>query len=311
MKKFLSLILCVILVFTLASCGCDGGAKYTVGICEFTTHSATSDVVRGFRDYLTEKLGDDVAFDEQNAANDLGTASLIVNDFVTKNVDLILADNTQSLQIASAITTTIPILGAAVTDYSVALDSSPDGINVSGTSDLPSLDLQAEMITELFPDAKKVGLLYCSSEANSLYQVNIIEKCLVAKGIEIKKFSFIDANDLIPTVTTACDYSDVIYLPTDNTIASCAEAVDAVCRDARVPVIAGEKGICSACGVATLSIDYYELGRKAGEMAYKVLVEGASVTNMPIQYEDCTKMYNPEICAELGITVPADYVAIN
>lgn len=311
MKKFLSVILCVILILALASCGCDGDAKYTVGICEFTTHASTSEVVRGFRDYLTEKFGDDIVFYEQNAANDLGTASLIVNDFVTKNVDLILADNTQSLQIASAITTTIPILGAAVTDYSAALDSSPNGINVSGTSDLTPLDLQAEMITELFPNVQKVGLLYCSSEANSLYQVNIIEKCLSVKGIEIKKFSFADANDLLPTLTSACDYSDVIYLPTDNTIASCIETVDAVCRDARVPVIAGEKGICSVCGVATLSVDYYELGRKVGEMAYKVLVEGASVTNMPILYDDCTKMYNPEICAELGITVPDDYVAID
>lgn len=311
MKKLLSVLIAFCLVFALASCGNETNSKYTVGICEFTTHSATSDVIRGFRDYLTEKLGDDVSFIEQNAANDLGTASLIVNDFVTRNVDLIVADNTQSLQIASAITQTIPILGAAVTDYSSALNTSPNGINVSGTSDLAPLDLQAKMITELFPDANKVGLIYCSSEANSLYQINIVEKTLNESGISTEKFSFVDANDLVSTLTTACDASDVIYIPTDNTVASAAKAVDSICREARVPVIAGEKGICASCGVATLSIDYYALGQKTAQMAYSVLVEGASVTDMPIRYEDCTKMYNPEICAFLGINPPEDYVPIN
>lgn len=310
MKKFLSLVISLCLIFSLSACSSQN-SKYTVGICEFTSHSATSEVISGFCDYLTEMLGDDISFDEQNAANDLGAASLIVNNFVTNNVDLILADNTQSLQIASAITTSIPILGAAVTDYSSALDVSPYGINVSGTSDLAPLDLQAKMITELFPNAKNVGLIYCSSEANSLYQINIVEKTLNENGISTEKFSFVDANDLVATLNSACEKSDVIYLPTDNTIASCAETVGSVCRSFSVPVIAGEKGICASCGVATLSIDYYSLGRKTGQMAYKVLVEGESVSDMPIEYEDCTKMYNPELCRALGVEIPSDYVAID
>ncbi len=309
MKKFLSLIVLICLIFSLSACNSET-AKYTVGICEFTSHAATSEVISGFCDYLTEKLGDDISFDEQNAANDLGAASLIVNSFVTDNVDLILADNTQSLQIASAITTSIPILGAAITDYSSALDVSPYGINVSGTSDLAPLDLQAKMVTELFPDATNVGLIYCSSEANSLYQVNIVEKALNDNNVSTEKFSFVDANDLVATLTAACKKCDVIYLPTDNTVASCGETVDSVCRSYSVPVIAGEKGICSSCGVATLSIDYYSLGRKTGQMAYKVLVEGESVSDMPIEYEDCTKMYNPELCRALGVEIPSDYVPL-
>lgn len=314
MKKFLSLILAVALVLALSACN-QSTATYTIGILEYSSHEAQSQAIAGFIDVLTEKLGEDVAFERQHASGDANSAILIANNFVTKNVDLILADNTQSLQIAASGTNAIPVLGSAVTDYAQALGISfvntSTGINVSGTSDLAPLESQADMIFELFPEAENVGLIYCSSEVNSLYQINTVQQYLLSKGISCAEFAFTDSTDLAAAVQTACEFSDVIYLPTDNTIAECTGIIADVCRTAGVPVIAGEKGICSGCGLATLSIDYYSLGRKTGLMAYKVLAEGADISQMPIEYdENCTKMYNAEIAAELGITLPEDYIPI-
>ena len=314
MKKLLTLILSAALIFALAACGTNS-ATYTIGILEYSSHEAQAQAVQGFIDVLTEKLGDDVAFSKQHASGDANSATLIANNFVTQNVDLILCDNTQSLQIASSATATIPVLGAAVTDYAQALDislaSRNTGINVSGTSDLAPLDRQAEMITELFPDAKNVGLIYCSSEVNSLYQINSIQQHLLSKGISCAEFAFTASNDLASAVQTACEFSDVIYLPTDNTIAECTGIIADICHVTQTPVIAGEKGICSGCGLATLSIDYYELGRKTGLMAYEILTNGADISRMPIEYdENCAKLYNAEIAETLGITLPEDYITI-
>lgn len=310
MKKLLSILISLALILSFASCAQET-ATYKVGICEYTQHSAQSEVVKGFTDYLTEKLGDEISFDFQNASNDSSMATTIMNTFVSNNVDLILADNTQSLQIAANTTFDIPVLGAAITDYNSALGMSPDGINVSGTSDLAPLDMQADMIVELFPEAKTVGLVYCSSEVNSLYQVNLVQERLLEKGIKAVEYSFSDSNDIIFALEKACDEVEVIYLPTDNTLASCIEAVDSICRSAKIPVVTGEKAMCKGAGVATLSIDYYSLGRKTGEMAYKVLTEGADVSNMPIQYdENAVKLYNEEICNEFGITPPEGYLPV-
>ncbi len=314
MKKLLALILSAVIVIALTACGTNS-ATYTIGILEYSSHEAQSQAVQGFMDVLTEKLGDEVSFRKQHASGDANSATLIANNFVTQNVDLILCDNTQSLQIAASAAATIPVLGAAITDYAQALDISltsyNTGINVSGTSDLAPLDSQAEMITELFPEAKNVGLIYCSSEVNSLYQVNIIQQQLLSKGVSCAEFAFTDSNDLASAVQTACEFSDVIYLPTDNTIAECTGIISDICHTTGTPVIAGEKGICSGCGLATLSIDYYSLGRKTGEMAYRILAEGADISQMPIEYdENCSKMYNTKIAEELGITLPEDYIPI-
>ena len=314
MKKVSALILSAVLLFALTACGTTS-ATYTVGILEYSSHEAQALAVQGFTDALTEKLGNDVTFNRQHASGDANSATLIANNFITQNVDLILCDNTQSLQISAAATATIPVLGAAVTDYAQALDISlaslSTGINVSGTSDLAPLESQAEMILDLFPDAKNVGLIYCSSEVNSLYQVNSVQQYLLSKGISCAEFAFTDSNDLAAAVQTACEFSDVIYLPTDNTIAECTGIIADICHVTKTPVIAGEKGICSGCGLATLSIDYYELGKKTGLMAYEILTNGKDISQMPIEYdENCIRMYNPEIAEELGITVPEDYIPI-
>ena len=207
-----------------------------------------------------------------------------------------MANATPALQAAQSATNEIPVLGTSVTEYGVALGltdfSGTVGGNISGTSDLAPLDQQADMIVEWMPDAKKVGLLYCSAEANSQYQVDEVQ------------------NDLSSVCQKAADENDALYVPTDNTVAANTGIVDGICRPAKKPVFAGEEGICSGCGVATLSISYYDLGYTTGEMAVKILKGESNVSDMPIEYTDVTKKYNKAICDDLGLTAPEGYEAI-
>ncbi len=289
--------------------------SYVVGICQLVQHDALDAATQGFKDALTEALGDQVTFDEQNAQNDSNTCSTIINGFVSNGVDLILANATPALQAAQAGTNEIPILGTSVTEYGVALgidgfDGTVGG-NISGTSDLAPLDEQAAMLNELFPDAKNVGLIYCTAEANSQYQVDTVQAALEDLGYTCTQYGFSDSNDLSSVTTTAVSASDVLYVPTDNTAASNAGIIDNICRPAKVPVVAGEEGICEGCGVATLSISYYDLGVGTGKMAAKILTGESNISEMPIEYApQFTKKYNKALCDDLGITVPDDYVAI-
>ena len=292
------------------------GDTYTIGICQLVQHEALDAATQGFKDEVTKELGEDaVTFDEQNAQGDSNTCSTIVNSFVSNNVDLILANATPALQAAAAGTSDIPILGTSVTEYGVALglddfDGTVGG-NISGTADLAPLDEQAAMLNELFPDAKNVGLLYCSAEANSKYQATLFGEALSADGIAYKEYSAADTNEISTVVTTAISECNVLYIPTDNTMASSTETIKNIVVPAGIPVIAGEEGICSGCGVATLSISYYDLGCKTGEMAYDILVNGADVSAMDIAFApNVTKKYNAEICEQLGITPPEGYEAI-
>lgn len=290
-------------------------ASYTVGICQLVQHDALDMATQGFKDALTEKLGDAVTFDEQNAQGDSNTCSTIINTFVSNGVDLILANATPALQAAAAGTNEIPILGTSVTEYGVALEiedfSGTVGGNISGTSDLAPLDEQAAMLNELFPDAKNVGLLYCSAEANSQYQVDTVKAALEELGYTCEYYAFSDSNDLSSVATTAASESDVLYVPTDNTAASNAEIINNICQPAGVPVIAGEEGICEGCGVATLSISYYDLGVATGNMAARILADGEDISTMAIEYApNFTKKYNAPLCEALGVAIPDDYVAI-
>ena len=282
------------------------GQKFTVGICQLVQHAALDAATQGFEDALTAAFGDNVTFDFQNAQGDSATCATITNGFVSSGVDLIMANATPALQAAQAATNTIPVLGTSVTEYGVALGLD----NFSGTSDLAPLDQQADMIVEWMPDAKKVGLLYCSAEANSQYQVDEVQKYLETKGVTATQYAFSDSNDLSSVCQKAADENDALYVPTDNTVAANTGIVDGICRPAKKPVFAGEEGICSGCGVATLSISYYDLGYTTGEMAVKILNGESDISTMPIEYTDVTKKYNKAICDDLGLTVPEGYVEI-
>ena len=313
MKKAIALLAVVLLC--IGSCAA-AEETYRIGVCQLVQHVALDAATQGFQDALKEKLGDRVSFDVQNASGDYSTCSTIVNTFVSGSVDLIMANATVALQSAVAATGDIPILGTSVTDYATALEmtdwTGASGMNVSGTSDLAPLDQQAAMLHELFPDAKTVGLLYCSAEPNSKFQVDAIKQYLAEYGYTCVEYTFADSNDVTSVTQNACGGCDVIYLPTDNTAASCTEAIRNVVEPARIPVIAGEEGICAGCGVATLSISYYDLGYTTGEMAYEILVNGADISTMDVRFApNVTKEYNAELCALFGIQIPEDYQAIN
>lgn len=292
------------------------GKVYNIGIVQLVQHDALDAATQGFQDTLKEKLGDNVQFEFQNANGESTNCTTIATGFVASNVDLIMANATAALQASAAATSTIPILGTSVTDYATALEiddwTGVTGRNISGTSDLAPIDEQEKMLVEMFPEVKQVGIIYCSAEANSKYQATLFGEALSADGIAYKEYSAADTNEISTVVTTAISECNVLYIPTDNTMASSTETIKNIVVPAGIPVIAGEEGICSGCGVATLSISYYDLGCKTGEMAYDILVNGADVSAMDIAFApNVTKKYNAEICEQLGITPPEGYEAIS
>lgn len=326
-KKLLSMVTAGMLAVTaLAGCAgktaTDGTASktdsdktYKIGLIQLVQHEALDAATEGFKEVLTEKLGDKVEFDYQNASGDSTTCATIAGQFVSSKVDLIFANATPALQAAYAATPDIPIVGTSITDYATALEiddwTGKTGYNVTGSSDLAPLAEQAEMFKELLPDVKKIGLLYCSAEANSNYQVEIVADELEKLGYEAKAYSFADSNDVSAVTTAACGEVDALYIPTDNTAASNAEIIDSVASSKNIPIIAGESGICQGCGIATLSISYTELGRIAGEMAYDILVNGKNPGDMDIKFATApTKMYVADRCKALGIEVPDTYEAL-
>ncbi len=319
MKRFFAIILAVMLLVSLAACQMApqgaSGDKFVVGVCQLVPHEALDAATKGFVDTLEAEFGDKIEIKVEMGGGDTATCAPIVNAFVSEDVDLILANATPALQAATAATSDIPILGTSVTEYGVALDiddfNGTVGTNVSGTSDLAPLKDQAAMVKEWFPNAKNVGLLYCSAEANSKYQVDVVKTELEALGYTCTMYAFTDTNDMQAVTQKAADASDVIYAPTDNTLASAGGTVDGVCRAAGVPVISGEENACKMFGVATLSISYYNLGVATGKMAAQILKGEAKVSEMPIAYDEApVKKYNKELCEALNLTPPEGYVAI-
>ena len=295
------------------------GKVYHIGICQLVQHAALDRATQGFEDALTELLGEDaVVFDEQNAQGDSQMCATIANQFVSSRYDLIMANATPALQACANATNEIPVVGTSVTSFASALDIELDenactGINVTGTNDLAPLDQQAQMIQDLFPDAAQVGILYCSAEVNSVYQAEHIAEYLDEMNIAHKDYSFADSNDLQAVTNVCVSECDIMYIPTDNTAASNTELIDGIARPAGVPIIAGEEGICAGCGLASLSIDFYAIGYRAGEIAYEVLANGADPGTLTVEDPDpssLTKIYNVDIAEALGITLPDDYESI-
>ena len=319
--KKLSAMLLAGVMATVALAGCSSstenagsnGKVYNIGLCQLVQHPALDAATQGFQDKLVELLGEEnVNFDLQNASGDSNTCSTIANQFVSSGKDLIFANATPALQAAAAATVDIPIVGTSITDYATALDidnwTGTSGRNISGTADLAPLEEQAAMFKELLPEAQKIGLVYCSGESNSTYQVDIVKAALENLGYTCTEYSFADSNDVAAVVTTAVGEMDALYIPTDNTAAANTEIIANIANPANIPIIASEEGICRGCGIATLSISYYDLGQVTGEMAYEILVNGADPSTMDIQYAgELTKKYMKDRSAELGITIPESY----
>ncbi len=288
-------------------------SELKIGVTQYVKHDALDRATDGFVQALKDELNlTDANFDILVGTTD-SDATTNANTLVSEEVDLILANATPSLIAAANATTSIPILGTAITEYGVALGidnfSGTVGGNVSGTSDLAPLTQQAEMVTELVPDAKTVGILYCSGEANSKYQVEVVKKELEAKNLEVTTYAFTGTEDVSSVTETACGENDVLYIPTDNTAASCTEAINNVASKYNMPIVCGEEGLMVGCGIATLSISYYDLGYTTGLMAARIL-QGEDISKMPIEYyENPVKKYMADRCATLNITVPSDYTA--
>jgi len=322
MKKWMKAI-ATMMVLSMAMTGCggsgdsadDAAGKYKVGIVQQLEHPALDAATLGFQEKLTELTDGNVVFDYQNAQGEQTNCTTIATKFVSDGVDLIMANATTALQSAAAATADIPIVGTSVTDYvtaGVVESNEAPGRNVTGASDLAPIDEQIAMLMELVPDVQKVGILYCSAEPNSIYQSELAQKELDAANVAWAEYTAADSNEVQSVVTKAVSECDVLYVPTDNTMANNTEIIKNVAVPAGVPVIAGEEGICAGCGVATLSISYYDLGAKAAEMAYEILANGASPAEMPIAYvsEGITEKYNAEIAETLQISIPEGMVAI-
>lgn len=337
MKKVLSIVLALVMLLSFAACGDNADASkdnkdandnnvgnvqndsdkvYEIGICQLVQHPALDAATQGFKDALVEKLGENVKFDEQNASGEATNCTTITSKFVSDKVDLIMANATDALAAASQATADIPVVATSITDYATALGiedwTGKTGFNVTGTADLAPLADQAAMIKELVPDVKNVAIIYCSAEKNSKYQSDVISAELEALGITAKAYTFVDTNDVTSVAQQiVADAPDAIFVPTDNTCASNTEALNNVFEPAKIPVIAGEEGICKGCGIATLSISYYDIGHKAGEMAYDILVNGKNPGDMEIEYaKDLTKKCMTERAAAIGVTIPEGYEPI-
>lgn len=330
MKRFLVLVTTFVMGLTsvfLTACGRDDiiinpdKQNYTVGIVQLVTHDALDAATNGFKDALTEKLAEEgrtVTFDYQNASNDTTICNTIANKFVSSQVDLIMANATPALQSAYNATTNIPIIGTSVTDYGVALGiknfNGTVGSNVTGVADLAPLDQQVSMMVDLLglKSGDKVAILYCSAEANSKYQADVVKADFEGRGMTADIKTFTDSNDIASVCQGIVGGGyKAVYVPTDNTVASNTGTIDNVLRNAKIPVFAGEEGICSGCGFATLSISYYNIGKKAGEMAAEILLGKIDIRQTAIAYDQSpVKKYNATICKDLNITVPDGYTVI-
>ena len=317
MKRLIAIVLALLMMLSMTACGAADDGKYVVGICQYMPHDSLDQATQGFKDALVAALGEDkVTFKEQDAAGEFSNCGTIIDGFVAEKVDLILANATPALQAAASATAEIPILGTSVTDYATALGitdwTGTIGNNISGTSDLAPLEEQAAIIQDLFPEAKTVGLLYCSAEPNSLYQVGVVEKCLTEMGYTCARYAFNDANDLAAVTESAVGAVDVMYMPTDNVAANYPETIGNVLLPAEIPLVTGESSSGAVAGVATLCINYYDLGRITGEMAAKVLTGEAKISEMAVSYApEVTKVYNAELCEKLGVAIPEGYEALS
>ncbi len=285
----------------------EAGKTFHVGVIQLVEHPALDAATKGFEEGLEAALAADgyaVEFDYQNAQGEQANCATIATKFVNDNDDLIMANATPALQAVAAATGDIPIVGTSITDYKsagVIKENDAPGTNVTGASDLAPVDEQIKLLQKVAPNTQQVAILYCSSEANSAFQVDLAKEALDAAGIAYKEFTVADSNELQSVVSNAITSCDCFYIPTDNTIADNISIVKNATVPEKIPVICGEENMCKNGGLATLSISYYDLGVAAGKQAYDILVKGSDPATMPITFvsEGITSEYNPEIATAI------------
>lgn len=318
-KKFLAAAAACLMVAGLAACGNEPSTPsnpdekvFQIGIVQLAEHPALDEATRGFKEFLTEKLGDKVQFNVQNAQGEQTNCTTIVNQFVSSKVDLIMANATNAVKAAREATSDIPIIGTSVTDYVfsglVASNEAP-GANVTGASDMNPVNVQVQLMKTLCPEVKTVGIVINSGEENSAIQAEEAKTAFEAEGFAVKIYSVADTNEIQTVVTAACNEVDAFYEPTDNLIAANVPTMSNITTAAGKPVICGEGGMCESGFLATYAISYYELGRAAGEQAFNILVNGADPATTPIFFFDVSNLslvINEENAAELGITIPEE-----
>jgi len=318
-KKFLAAAAACLMVAGLAACGNKPSTPsnpdekvFQIGIVQLAEHPAMDEATRGFKEFLTEKLGDKVQFNVQNAQGEQTNCTTIVNQFVSSKVDLIMANATNAVKAAREATSDIPIVGTSVTDYvSIGLVASNEapGANVTGASDMNPVTVQVDLMKTLCPEVKTVGIVINSGEENSAIQAEEAKTAFEAEGFAVKIYSVADTNEIQTVVTAACNEVDAFYEPTDNLIAANVPTMSNITTAAGKPVICGEGGMCESGFLATYAISYYELGRAAGEQAFNILVNGADPATTPIFFFDVSNLslvINEENAAELGITIPEE-----
>lgn len=318
-KKFLAAAAACLMVAGLAACGNEPSTPsnpdekvFQIGIVQLAEHPAMDEATRGFKEFLTEKLGDKVQFSVQNAQGEQTNCTTIVNQFVSSKVDLIMANATNAVKAAREATSDIPVVGTSVTDYVstglVASNEAP-GANVTGASDMNPVTVQVDLMKTLCPEVKTVGIVINSGEENSAIQAEEAKTAFEAEGFAVKIYSVADTNEIQTVVTAACNEVDAFYEPTDNLIAANVPTMSNITTAAGKPVICGEGGMCESGFLATYAISYYELGRAAGEQAFNILVNGADPATTPIFFFDVSNLslvINEENAAELGITIPEE-----
>lgn len=318
-KKFLAAAAACLMVAGLAACGNEPSTPsnpdekvFQIGIVQLAEHPALDEATRGFKEFLTEKLGDKVQFNVQNAQGEQTNCTTIVNQFVSSKVDLIMANATNAVKAAREATSDIPVVGTSVTDYVfsglVASNEAP-GANVTGASDMNPVNVQVQLMKTLCPEVKTVGIVINSGEENSAIQAEEAKTAFEAEGFTVKIYSVADTNEIQTVVTAACNEVDAFYEPTDNLIAANVPTMSNITTAAGKPVICGEGGMCESGFLATYAISYYELGRAAGEQAFNILVNGADPATTPIFFFDVSQLtlvVNEQNAAELGITIPEE-----
>ena len=320
-SKIKALAAGLMLTLALGVMGCGGdkkeapkkAEKVNVGIVQLVEHAALDAANKGFVEGLASKgykEGQNIAYDRQNAQADQSNLQNIAHRFVNNKVNLICAIATPAAQTVANVTSDIPIVATAVTDYKTAKlvkDNAKPGTNVTGTTDMNPVEQQLDLLLKLVPNAKSVGTIYCSSEVNSQLQIEILKKAAAAKGVTVKEATVSNVNDIQQAARSLVGKVQAIYVPTDNVLASAMPTLVSVTEEAKLPVICGEGGMVKAGGVATLGVDYYKLGFQAGEMAADILGGKSNPADMAIQAQKEFKaMVNVKEAEKIGLKVPED-----